>query len=148
MPGDRQYMTGPLVISGAIALHIATKLAPISTAGLPATTWLASWTATCGVDWSSWKTRWRGRPWMPPFSFAHFSTSCSACCSALPRKDAPPVSDRMTLRSYDSAAAAGDGPINELAQNNDSATADLAITPLVIETLPGNSFGAAPGKLI
>ncbi len=42
MPGDKQYMVGPLCISGAIALQTPTSDDPSTTAGLAAITRLES----------------------------------------------------------------------------------------------------------
>src|SRR3954468_15092849 len=44
---------------------------------------------------------------MPPELFTDFCSNCSACCSPLPRNEAPPVSDVMTSILYGSAASAG-----------------------------------------
>ena len=53
IPGEKQYITGPSAISGAIALHMATIAEPSTTGGCWLVICAASCTATCGLDWSS-----------------------------------------------------------------------------------------------
>ncbi len=101
MPGERQYITGPCRISGAIALHMATSAEPMMTGGLPARICVASCTATCGLLWSSWKAK------VIPADFPSLAAKrSSARCSALPRKAAGPVSGSTTSIVIGSAAQA------------------------------------------
>ena len=73
MPGEKQYSTGPRRTSGAIALHSATAAEPRITGGFAALTSLASWTAVCGLDWSSWNTKLTALPCTPPVAATCFS---------------------------------------------------------------------------
>src|SRR5487761_97573 len=107
MPGEKQYITGPLCISGPIALQPATSVVPSTTMGFSASTSLPSCTACCGDDWSSWKTKWTLRPWMPPVWLTSFSKIWMACCSSWPRNAPPPVSEAITGMSSVLAARAG-----------------------------------------
>ena len=49
MPGEKHHIAGPVVISGAIALHAATKVEPRITGGFVASASIASCTASCGL---------------------------------------------------------------------------------------------------
>ena len=49
MPGEKQYITGPSGISGAMALQTPTSDEPKTTAGFDAIALLASCTPVCGL---------------------------------------------------------------------------------------------------
>src|SRR6185312_4850116 len=135
-PAVRQYVTGPSRwTSGVTALHDAVTVGPRITGTCCAMSSRASWTAICGFDWSSFATNFTGRPAMPPVLLMLPSKACAACNCVLPMNVPGPLSARIMLILYGSAAEPALG----------AASKRIAASPIIAQRCIGEASSGSGG---